>query len=55
MGVMILLVIVPNITFAFMDTKTILNLKIVDVKEVEGRKSTKMERLGFERGLDELM
>ena len=42
-------------TFAFMDTKTILNLKIVDVKEVEGRKSTKMERLGFERGLDELM
>ena len=42
-------------TFADMDTKTILNLKIVDVREVEGRKSTKMERLGFERGLDELM
>ena len=42
-------------TFADMDTKTILNLKIVDVREVEGRKSMKMERLGFERGLDELM
>ena len=42
-------------TFADMDTKTIFNLKIVDVREVEGRKSMKMERLGFERGLDELM
>ena len=38
-----------------METKTLLDLKIVDVREVEGRKSTKMERVGFERGLDDLM
>ena len=34
---------------ADMETKTILDLKIVDVREVDGRKSTKMERVGFER------
>ena len=30
-------------------------MNIVDVREVEGRKSPNMERLGFERGLDELL
>ena len=34
---------------ADMETKTILDLKIVDVREVDGRKRTKMERVGFER------
>ena len=42
-------------SFADMETKTILDLKIVDVREVDGRKSTKMERVGFERGLDDLL
>ena len=42
-------------SFADMESKTILNLNIVDVREVEGRKSTNMERLGFERGLDGLL
>ena len=30
-------------------------MKIVDVREIEGRKSPNMERAGFERGLDNLM
>ena len=38
--------------FADMETKTLLDLKIVDVREIQGRKSTKMERVGFERKLD---
>ena len=42
-------------TFADMETKSILNVNIVDVREVEGRKSPNMERLGFERGLDEML
>ena len=42
-------------TFAEMETKCILELNIVDVREVEGRKSPNMERVGFERGLDKLM
>ncbi|CAB4021924.1 Hypothetical predicted protein, partial [Paramuricea clavata] len=42
-------------SFADMESKTILNLNIVEVREVEGRKSTNMERVGFERGLDELL
>ena len=42
-------------SFADMESKTILNVNIVDVREVEGKKSTNMERLGFERGLDELL
>ena len=42
-------------SFADMESKTILNLNNVDVREVEERKSTNMERLGFERGLDELL
>ena len=40
---------------AEMETKCILELNIVDVREVEGRKSPNMERVGFERGLDKLM
>ena len=42
-------------TLADMETKTILHLEIVDVREVEGRKSANMERIGFERGMDTLM
>ena len=42
-------------SFADMESKTILNLNIVEVREVEGRKSTNMERVCFERGLDELL
>ncbi|CAB3985659.1 Hypothetical predicted protein, partial [Paramuricea clavata] len=42
-------------SFADMDTKCILELNIVDVREVEGRKSPNMERVGFERGLDKLI
>ncbi|CAB4023037.1 Hypothetical predicted protein [Paramuricea clavata] len=38
-----------------MESKTILNLNIVEDREVEGRKSMNMERVGFERGLDELL
>ena len=38
-----------------METKTILNMNIIDVREVEGRKSNNMERVGFERGLDKLL
>ena len=42
-------------TFAEMETKCILELNIVNVREVEGRRSPNMERVGFERGLDKLM
>ena len=38
-----------------MEAKSILKLNIVDVREVEGRKSVNMERIGFERGLDEIL
>ena len=38
-----------------METKSILNLNVVDVREIEGRKSPNMERVGFERGLHELL
>ena len=42
-------------TFAEMDSKCILDMKMVDVRQIEGRKSPNMERVGFERGLDNLM
>lgn len=42
-------------SFADMENKEILNMKIVDVREVDNRKSAKMERVGFERGLDEML
>ena len=42
-------------SFADMEAQTILNMNIVDVREVEGRKSPNMERIGFERGLDEIL
>ena len=42
-------------SFADMESKHILGMNIVDVREVEGRKSPNMERLGFERGLDQLL
>lgn len=42
-------------TFADIETKSIVNVNIVDVREVEGRKSPNMERIGFERGLDEML
>ena len=42
-------------TFADMETKSVLNLNIVDVWEVVGRKSPNMERMGFERGLDDIL
>ena len=42
-------------TLADMETKTILQLEIVDVREVEGRKSANMERIAFERGMDSLL
>jgi hypothetical protein len=38
-----------------MESKAILNLNIVKVREIEGRKRTNMERVDFERGLDELL
>lgn len=38
-----------------MGDEVILQQNIVDVREVEGRKSTNMERLGFERGMDTLL
>ena len=38
-----------------METKTILNMNIVDVRKVEDRKSNNMERVGFERGIDKLV
>ncbi|XP_028417582.1 uncharacterized protein LOC114542029 [Dendronephthya gigantea] len=42
-------------TFAEMDSKCILDINFVEVREVEGRKSPNMERIGFERGLDNLL
>ena len=57
MGTMTLLVIVPSTastSFADMEMKSTLNLNVVDVREIEGRKSPNMERVGFERGLHEL-
>ena len=42
-------------SFTDMETQTILNMNIVDVREVKGRKSPNMERIGFERGLDEIL
>lgn len=42
-------------TLADMETKTILQLEIVDVREVEGRKSANMERIGFERVMNTLI
>lgn len=42
-------------TIADMEEKVILQQNIIDVREVEGRKSTNMERLGFERGMDTLL
>ena len=38
-----------------MEKKTILNMNIIDVREVEDRKSNNMERVGFERGMDKLL
>ena len=38
-----------------METTTILNMNVVDVREVEGRKRPNMERVGFERGLDSML
>ena len=35
--------------------KLFLKMNIVDVREVEGRKSTNMERIWFERGLDNVL
>lgn len=42
-------------TLADMESKEILHLEIVDVREVEGRKSASMERIAFERGMDALL
>ena len=42
-------------SFADMETKSILSLNVVDVREIEGRKSPNMELVGFERGLHELL
>lgn len=42
-------------SLADMETKTILNMNIIDVREIEGRKSNKMERVGFEKGMDNLL
>ena len=42
-------------SFVDMEAKSILKINIVDVREVEGRKSVNMERIGFERGLDEIL
>ena len=44
-----------TLTLADMETKAILHLEIVDVREVEGRKSANMEKIGFERGMNTLM
>jgi regulatory protein YycI of two-component signal transduction system YycFG len=38
-----------------MESKTILNLNIVEDREVEGRKSTNMERVCFGREFDKLL
>jgi hypothetical protein len=37
------------------EEKVILQQNVIDVREVEGRKSPNMERLGFERGMDVLL
>ena len=42
-------------TFAEMNTKCILEINFAEVREVEGRKSSNMERIRFERGLDNLL
>ena len=42
-------------TLADMVDEVILQQNIIAVREVEGRKSTNMERLGFERGMDTLL
>ena len=42
-------------SFADMESQSILQMNIVDVCEVEGRKSPNMERVTFERGLDSLL
>ena len=42
-------------SLADMETKNILQLNVVDVRETEGRKSPNMERIGFERGMDSLL
>ena len=42
-------------SLADMETKNILQLNVVDVRETEGRKSPYMERIGFERGMDSLL
>ena len=41
-------------TFADTESKCILEIDFVDGREVEGRKSPNMERIGFEIGLDKL-
>lgn len=38
-----------------MESKSILEMKIIDVREVEGRKSPNIERVGFEIGLDGIL
>ena len=51
------LVIQPNIvlySLADMDDKAILQMTIVNVREAAG-KSTNMERIGFDRGMDKLL
>jgi hypothetical protein len=42
-------------TITDMVDQVILQQNVVDVREVEGRKSNNMERLGFERGMDTLL
>jgi hypothetical protein len=42
-------------SFADMESQAILQMNIVDVREVEGRKSNNMERVAFEKGLDTLL
>ena len=42
-------------SFADMEMNSILSLNVVDVREIEGRKSPNMERVGFERRLHELL
>lgn len=42
-------------SFADMESRHILSLNIVDVRQVKGRKSNNMERVGFEGGLNELL
>ena len=42
-------------SFADMEAKSILKLDIVDIRQVEGRESANTERIGFERGSDEIL